>query len=60
MSSFELVRAVDDSWQLAAPDWPAGISVQDFRVEDAEAVHHLIYVDAGWAEVPGHPHRDYE
>jgi mycothiol synthase len=59
MSSFDLVRVVDDSWQLAEPDWPAGVSVHDFRADDAEAVHHLIYVDAAWAEVPGHPFRDY-
>jgi mycothiol synthase len=60
MSSFELFRAVDDSLHLAEPAWPDGITVRDFRVEEAEAIHHLIYVDAGWAEVPGHPHRDYE
>ena len=60
MSSFDLVRPVEDSWELDEPDWPAGITVRDFRAEDAEAIHHLIYVDAGWAEVPGHPHRDFD
>lgn len=59
-SMFDLLRAVDDSWVLPDPVYPEGIRVSDFSPDHAEAVWHLIYVDAGWAEVPGHPHRDYD
>jgi ribosomal protein S18 acetylase RimI-like enzyme len=60
MSSFELIREVTPDLVLARPSWPDGITVHDLRAEDAERVHRLIYVDAGWAEIPGHPHRDFE
>lgn len=59
-SSFELMRAVDDSWELPPPCWPDGVTLRDFSADDAPAVHHLIYVDARWASVPGHPPREYE
>jgi ribosomal protein S18 acetylase RimI-like enzyme len=59
-SAFDLLRKVDGSLELAEPVWPDGITVRGFAPEDAAAVHHLIYIDAGWAEIPGHPHRDYE
>lgn len=58
-SSFEMIRAVSPDWVLGVPLWPAGINVRDFGHDDAEAVHRLIYVDAAWAEVPGHPDRAF-
>jgi len=59
-SAFDLIRQVTPDLELAAPQWPAGIDVRDFDPADAEAVHRLIYVDAGWAEVPGHPDREFD
>ncbi len=58
-SSFELIRQATPDWQLAAPHWPAGIDLRDFHRADAQAVHRLIYVDAGWGEIPGHPERSF-
>lgn len=58
-SSFDLLRPVTPDWVLPTPSWPAGIIVQDLRPQDAEAVHQLIYVGAGWAEVAGHPERGF-
>jgi ribosomal protein S18 acetylase RimI-like enzyme len=59
-SSFELMREVTDDWTLAAPSYPSGVEVREFSVDEAEAMYRLIYVDAGWADVPGHPHREFE
>ena len=59
-SSFELMREVGHDWTLATPEYPAGVTVREFSVDDAAAMYRLIYVDAGWADVPGHPHRDFE
>lgn len=59
-SAFELSREVSPELVLAEPSWPDGIAVRGFRSDDAPAVHHLIYVDAGWADVPGHPYRDFD
>ena len=59
-STFDLLRAVEDDWTIPPPDWPAGVQVDDLQPEDAAAVHHLIYVDAAWADVPGHPYRDFD
>lgn len=59
-SSFELMRAVREDWTLADPVWPDGVELRAFTVDDAAAMYHLIYVDAAWADVPGHPHRDFE
>jgi ribosomal protein S18 acetylase RimI-like enzyme len=59
-SAFELLRTVDDSLELPEVRWPDGVTVRGLGDEDAAAVHHLIYVDAAWAEVPGHPHREFE
>jgi mycothiol synthase len=58
-SSFELIRAVTPGWTIAEPQWPRGISVQPLRAGDTEAVHRLIYVDARWTDVPGHPDRAF-
>jgi mycothiol synthase len=60
VSAFELFRKVDDALDLPELAWPDGVAVRGLRDGDAEAVHHLIYVEAAWAEVPGHPHRDYD
>jgi ribosomal protein S18 acetylase RimI-like enzyme len=59
-SSFELLRTVDADFTVAPPVWPAGITVTDLDRADVAAVHHLIYVDAGWAEIPGHPERAFD
>jgi ribosomal protein S18 acetylase RimI-like enzyme len=58
-SAFDLKRGVDPA--LAPPVWPAGVTVARYRPgDDDEAVHALIYVDAAWAEVPGHHGRSLE
>jgi ribosomal protein S18 acetylase RimI-like enzyme len=57
-STFELLRHCGPDWTIPAPAWPAAIRVRGYRPEDAAAVHRLIYVDAGWADVPGHHERD--
>jgi GNAT superfamily N-acetyltransferase len=54
LSQFELVRDVAG---LAEPQWPDGVTVTSIG-DDAETVHHLIYRQAGWADVPGHGDRD--
>lgn len=59
-SSFDLHRDVTPDLDLPAPHWPDGVDVRGLGPDDAAAVHHLIYVDAAWAEVPGHPHRDLD
>ncbi len=59
-SSFEMFRVVDDTLRLGAPRWPDGIAVRPLGGGQVETVYRLIYVDAGWAEVPGHPHRDFD
>ena len=59
-SSFELIREVSDDWTLAAPSYPSGVEVREFSIDDAAAMYHLIYVDADWASIPGHPHRDFD
>jgi ribosomal protein S18 acetylase RimI-like enzyme len=57
-SSFDLLRPVTDDWELPAPSWPASVTARGLDDGDAAAVHTLIYEDAAWAEVPGHPYRD--
>ena len=43
------------------PAWPGGVAIARYRPgEDDEAVHALIYIDAAWAEVPGHTQRSLE
>ena len=59
-SSFELIRPVTDDWTLAEPRYPDGVETRDFAPADAAAMYHLIYVDAGWADIPGHPHRSFD
>ena len=58
-SFFDLRRGLDPP--LAPAVWPRGVAVSRYRPgEDDEAVHELIYVDAAWAEVPGHSQRSLE
>jgi len=59
LSSYELIRPVAD-WALAAPAWPADVQVRSLEPDDGREVHDLIYKRAGWADVPGHPHREFE
>jgi ribosomal protein S18 acetylase RimI-like enzyme len=59
-SSFELIRPVSADWTPAEPIWPPGVTVNDLHGADVAEVHRLIYVDAGWADVPGHPDRPFE
>lgn len=59
-SSFELIRSVTPDWSIAEPVWPDGVTITDLHGADLEAIHRLIYIDAGWAEIPGHPERPYE
>ena len=58
-SFFDLQRGIDPP--LAPAVWPGGVAIARYRPgEDDEAVHALIYVDAAWAEVPGHTQRSLE
>lgn len=58
-SFFDLQRGIDPP--LASAVWPSGVAIAPYRPgEDDEAVHALIYVDAAWAEVPGHTERSLE
>ena len=58
-SFFDLHRGIDPP--LAPAVWPSGVAIARFRPgEDDAAVHALIYVDAAWAEVPGHTERSLE
>jgi mycothiol synthase len=59
-SSFELIRPVAPDFVLADPVWPGGVTLRAWHAEDARAVHQLIYVDAAWAEIRGHPERTFE
>lgn len=55
-SSFDLDRGLEPP--VAAATWPEGVAVAPFRRgEEDEAVHALVYVDAAWADVPGHSER---
>jgi ribosomal protein S18 acetylase RimI-like enzyme len=58
-SAFELIRPVSPEWVLPAPAWPDGVQPHGYRPDDAARVHELIYMDAGWAEVPGHHERAF-
>jgi ribosomal protein S18 acetylase RimI-like enzyme len=58
-SFFDLHRAIDPPPAPAVR--PTGIAIERYRPDmDDEAVHALIYVDAAWAEVPGHTQRSLE
>ena len=46
---------------VGSPVWPPGVALRPYvRGEDDAAVHRLVYVDAEFAAVPGHPHRPLE
>jgi hypothetical protein len=55
-SVYDLVRPAEPA--PASAVWPAEVQVERFHpgVHD-ESVHALVYVDAGWTDVPGHTHR---
>ena len=58
-SAFDLQRGIDPP--LAPAVWPDAVTVARYRPgEDDAAVHALIYVEAAWAEVPGHTQRSLE
>jgi ribosomal protein S18 acetylase RimI-like enzyme len=59
-SAFDLIRDVTPDWELAAPQWPAGVDVRSLRPDDAEALYRLIYTDAAWAEIEGHNPRPFD
>lgn len=59
-SAFELARPVADDWPAAHPAWPAGTELRHADAEDLESIHHLIYVDARYADIPGHMLRDFD
>jgi ribosomal protein S18 acetylase RimI-like enzyme len=59
-STFDLLADVTPELKIAEPVWPVGVALRDFDVADAAAIHRLIYVDAAWAELPGHPERGFE
>jgi ribosomal protein S18 acetylase RimI-like enzyme len=58
-SNFELARPGAEL--VEKPTWPDGVTLAVFDLAtDAERAHHLIYVDARWADVPGHHERPLE
>ena len=58
-SFFDLARGIEPP--PAPATFPDGVEPARFRPgEDDVAVHALIYVDAAWAEVPGHSARSLE
>jgi ribosomal protein S18 acetylase RimI-like enzyme len=54
LSQFELLR---EAAGLATPRWPDGVTVTGLG-EHAAAAYRVVYVEAAWAEVPGHNGRD--
>jgi ribosomal protein S18 acetylase RimI-like enzyme len=58
-SFFDLQRGTDPP--PPPPVWPEGVAITRYRPgDDDQAIHTLIYVDAAWAEVPGHTQRSLE
>ena len=58
-SGFDLRRDADPPPPV--PAWPGGIALARYDAgADAEAVHALVYVDAAWADVPGHSDRSLD
>jgi ribosomal protein S18 acetylase RimI-like enzyme len=58
-SFFDLQRGINSP--LAPAVWPSGVVIARYRPgADDAAVHALIYVDAAWAEVPGHTRRSLQ
>ena len=56
-SSFTLARP-DALGPLPDAPFPPELDVQPYAMgSDDEAIHRLMYVDAGWADVPGHTER---
>ena len=58
-SAFDLDRGIDPP--IAPAVWPSGVAISRYEPgQDDEAVHALVYVDAAWAEVPGHSERSLD
>jgi ribosomal protein S18 acetylase RimI-like enzyme len=58
-SAFDLHRDIDPPPAPAA--WPDEVVVAPYRPgEEDQTVHALVYVDAAWADVPGHAQRPLE
>jgi len=57
-SAYDLHRTVTPELVLPEPRWPDGVELRPWSAEHEAALHHLVYVDAAWAEVPGHHARD--
>ena len=58
-SFFDLQGGIETP--LAPAVWPTGVAIARYRPgEEDEAVHALIYVEAAWAEVPGHTQRSLD
>ena len=48
-----------DTSELPSPSWPEGITARAAD-DDAEAIYRVIYDEARWADVPGHPLRPFD
>lgn len=59
-SAFELFTEVDPHAHPDAPNWPDGIDLLDFSPSLAPELYQLIYRDAGWTKVTGHPPREFD
>ncbi len=59
-SSFELIREVAVGPRLARPNGPDDVRPTVMRPGDEPVADETIYRGAGWADVPGHPSRDYQ
>ncbi|WP_344601888.1 GNAT family N-acetyltransferase [Sporichthya brevicatena] len=60
-SVFDLTMPTDAPLLGTEPVWPAGVALRPYdRGPDDAAVHHLIYVEADYASVPGHHDRPLE
>jgi ribosomal protein S18 acetylase RimI-like enzyme len=55
-SQFELLRPAEG---LPTASWPPGVTVSGLG-DDATEVHRLVYLDAGWGDVPGHTVRSLD
>jgi len=56
-SAYDLLRPLP--FDLPAPRLPDGVEFRALPAARLPELHRLIYLDAGWAEIPGHHHRDF-
>ena len=59
-SSVELTRDLADGWRPQRPSWPDGVRAEPMREQDVHAIYDLVYRDARWSAVPGHPERSFD